>query len=105
MTEEQLKNYMTDRLNTFTLELSEHLAQTVQGAVKATVNGKIDNIAKSLSVYIEEDMEWKKRAEPSVRFFENVTFANDAVMWFLKLLAAIGIVVSMAYALLIWIKT
>lgn len=105
MTEEQLKNYMTDRLNTFTLELSEHLAQTVQGAIKFHVNGKIDNLTKSLDLYIEGDAKWKERAEPSVIFFENVTFANGAVMWVLKLLAGIGVVIGMSYALILWIKS
>ena len=73
----EAENLITDRLNKFTLELSEHPSQTVQGSVKYTVrevvNGKIDKIQKDLTQYLADDKEWKAKVEPVIEIYQNAT--------------------------------
>ncbi len=86
------KNYMTDRLNHFTLELSEHLAQTVEGAVKVAVNGKIDSMRASLEIYKKDDAVWKDRVEPMVRAYESATWITKGITAFIVFLATLAAV-------------
>lgn len=84
-------DYISNRLNEFTLQLSEHLAQTVHGAVKETVNGKINDFRKEFNLYVEGDMKWKERANPAVDFFVNVTWSKK---FFLGVIAFVATILS-----------
>lgn len=78
---------MTDRLNHFTMELSEHIAQTIQGAVKTTVNGKIDSLRGSLEAYKEEDAQWKERVEPIIEAYRSAKWVSKGAFGIVSFLA------------------
>lgn len=59
MEREDIKNLIMKEFAEFKGELGEHIAQSVQGAVKVTVNGKIDKINEKLDNYIMSDNTWK----------------------------------------------
>lgn len=67
-------------------DLKEHVAATV----RTVVNGKIDNIAKKLDTYITDDDEWKRRAEPVVKAFENTSWLFQLFIGTLKILGLLG---------------
>ncbi len=106
MTNEQ-KQYMDTRLNQFTMELGEHMAQTVQGAVRAAVadavkvnvNGKIDSLRGSLEAYKTEDAEWKERAEPMIKTYEGAGWALKSLVGLITVLASVGAILEVAYKL------
>lgn len=94
MTPEQ-ENLITNRLNEFTLQLSEHLAETVRGVVKVTVNGKIDNLKKTLDDHIE-------KVEPMMNQFEKFTIGKELAITGFRVVAWIGgLVVTLGGAYLI----
>ena len=81
MTEEQVKQVsqlIDEKLGNALIGLGDHLAQSLTGIVKVTVNGKIDKIAEeqrrqSIQIndmsqkfdsYVKEDMKWKAAIEP-----------------------------------------
>jgi hypothetical protein len=122
MNEEQ-KNYLTDRLNTFTLELSEHLAQTVAGSVKLNVNGKIDSLRDSFEAHKLEQAKYRdtskaeymelrlaidnnrKEFMPVVTIFENLNWSEKVLIKLGKLLAGIvAFVVSILTIIKIYIS-
>lgn len=70
--------------------LGEHLAQSLQGVVKVTVNGKIDRLSEKLGNYIKEDMEWKDRAEPLVKAYESNSFFWNSVIKKCKGIGTVG---------------
>lgn len=94
MTEEDAKNMISDRLNTFTLQLSEHLSQTIRGEVKNVVNGKIDILTKDLSNYVEKDNQWKKefkeKVDPALQAFEQGQVVTRIVIWCAKAMGFVG---------------
>ncbi len=77
MDHKEVENFINTKLNEFTLQLSEHLLQTIQGSVKITVkeavNGKIDKIQKDLTGYLDEDRAWKEKVEPLIEIYQNAT--------------------------------
>jgi hypothetical protein len=77
MDRSEAENLINTKLNEFTLQLSEHLSQTVQGSVKYTVrevvNGKIDKIQKDISQYIDADTKWKEKVAPLIETYEAAT--------------------------------
>lgn len=84
MTEDEANKIITDRLNEYTLQLSEHLTQTVQGVVKLTVNGKIDHLTKILTSHIEA-------SKPSMDFISDIKGTNRVVQWLLKVIGLLGV--------------
>lgn len=82
-------------LNDFTLQLSEHLTQTVNGAVRVAVqekvNGKIDDMKSQLNTYIKSDMDWKKEIiQPVVDAFGNLNTGKRLLMGGVKWVALLG---------------
>ncbi len=89
--DDDISHMITNRLNEFTLQLSEHLSQTVQGAVKNTVNGKIDRMTTQLDAYIKEDMKWKKdEVQPVINWFDDYTRGKRMIMASVKWVSYIG---------------
>lgn len=60
MTEEMKKQYESSLRNI--------IAEEVDISVKKYVNGKIDNLTKSLDEYIKMDTKWKETAQPTINF-------------------------------------
>lgn len=86
---------VTEQLNTFTLQLSQHLSETVQGAVKFHINGKIDALTNKVDEYIKADNVWKKEAQPVIDFYEHMSFSKKFLMGGVVALSAmIGLVVA-----------
>ncbi len=54
-------------LKQFKQEMKDHVGDTI----RSVVNGKIDKLTLKVDDYIKEDGEWKVRAEPVVKAFEN----------------------------------
>ena len=80
MTPEQEK-LITERLNNFTLVLSEHVAQTVRDEVKITVNGKIDEMRRSFEMYKQEDFKWKnEQVRPMIDIFNNLKWGERVLI-------------------------
>ncbi len=94
----EIADYITDRLNSFTMQLSEHLSQTVSGTVRSTVNGKLDGFRKEFTDYVTGDLKWKERANPAIDFFINVTWSKKFILGVMGFLAAI-------FGLIIMIKS
>lgn len=68
-------------------ELREHLSNVVH----ETVNGKIDKLHRKLDDYIADDTEWKVRAEPVVKAFENTSWMWRAFIGTLKFLGIVSV--------------
>lgn len=68
-----MEKLINDKISESIIGLGDHLAQTVQGVVKITVNGKIDRLSEKLDTYIKADTEWKVRAEPMLQSYEVTT--------------------------------
>lgn len=90
MERKEAENMITNRLNEFTLQLSEHLAQTVQGVVKITVNGKIDAMTKILH-------EQNEQIAPMIKWFnEKIIIKNysesqlRSILWWAGFISAVG---------------
>ncbi len=47
-------------------KLQNTISKQIEISVKATVNGKIDNLNKKVDDYIKSDNEWKDRAQPTI---------------------------------------
>ena len=84
MEKKEAEDLINTKLNEFTLQLSEHLLQTIQGSVKITVrevvNGKIDKIQNDLTRYHEEDKIWKEKVEPIIEVYQNATSLQRIVI-------------------------
>ena len=91
-TSQEIENIVNERMNRYTLELSEHLLQTVQGAVKHEMN----TFTRKLDDYIKDDMEWKERANPAVDFFVNVTWSKKFILAVIGFMAALFGLITLA---------
>lgn len=80
MNQDEVNKMIDARLNNFTFELGEHLSQSVQGAVKLAVNGKVESMRQELRAYIVKDDEWKAKVEPVVYAFENLKWSGKLLL-------------------------
>ncbi len=94
MSEDDINHKISTRLNEFTLQLSEHLSQTVAGAVKLAVqekvNGKIDKLTVKIDDYIKDDMDWKRESEDMRAWFKNFTLGKKMIINATKVISIIG---------------
>lgn len=93
----EVADYVTDRLNEFTLQLSDHIAQNIQGAVKITVNGKIDNLTKIVEAHI-------LASKPSMTFISDIQSANKVLQYIAKMVGVFGAIGTAIWAALHFFK-
>jgi hypothetical protein len=65
---------------------------------------RIEELTETLNKYIKEDGEWKERAEPVVKFYENMAFTNKALIYVLQVIAYVGGAIGIAYAAIRYLK-
>lgn len=70
-------------------QLQETIKETVENAVRATVNGKIDRMNTKLDTYIKEDNEWKEQAQPTIEMGNNVRGFGKVTVYLLGVAAAL----------------
>jgi len=71
-------------------KLQTLISKQVETAVKATVNGKIDDLNKKVDEYIKSDNEWKERAQPTIELGTNVRGFGKVFAYLIGTVAAIG---------------
>lgn len=71
---------------------------------QGSTNDRIEDMARILNQYIKDDTEWKKRAEPVIKFYENITFTNRIFIGILQTIVLIGAVVGAIYAAIKYLK-
>jgi hypothetical protein len=71
-------------------KLQTLISRQVETAVKATVNGKIDDLNKKVDEYIKSDNEWKERAQPTIELGTNVRGFGKVFAYLIGTVAAIG---------------
>lgn len=76
-------------MNKYTLEISEHLLQTVRGVVNDAITKKMEDFTRSFEEYVEDDLKWKERANPAVDFFVNVTWSKKFILAIIGFMATI----------------
>lgn len=79
-----------EQLEQFKDEMKAHVSDTI----RVVVNGKIDNISQKLGDYVKADEEWKQRAEPFVKAFENTSWLFKLTIGTLKLLGLLGVSIA-----------
>lgn len=79
-----------DWVNEFKKELKDHVEQTIG----ETVNGKLDRIKDRLDKYIEQDLEWKQKAQPAIDTFINLRGGYKSILVFSAFLVAVGAAVT-----------
>jgi len=62
----------------------------IEDSINKNVNGKILSLHNKVDAYIKEDNEWKLRAEPVVKAFENTSWLSSLIVQILKLLGLLG---------------
>lgn len=65
--------------------------------VQQKIQDDLTALKNTLKEYIVADMEWKKRAEPVVTFYSNMTFTNTAFLYVLRVIGAVGTAVATLY--------
>ncbi len=71
-------------------KLQNLISKQVETAVKATVNGKIDDLNRKVDEYIKSDNEWKERAQPTIELGANVRGFGKVLAYLIGTVAAIG---------------
>lgn len=86
------------------LPCKEDLTEAVKGAVELHVNGKIKVVQETLDKYIEEDMRWKKTANPAVISYQKgsafFSVLGAGAQYLLPIFGVIGII----YGVINWLK-
>jgi len=86
MNRDDVEKMMDEKLDAYTLRLSAHLTETVQGAVKATVNGKIDDL--------------HRKVDPIVEIFNNLTSTQKVLLSIFKGILMLSAVIVAIIALI-----
>ncbi len=93
-------DYVADRLNTYTLNLSDHVAQDIQGAVKNALSDRDDKIDK-LTEIIKAHIEASK---PSMVFISDIQSANKVIQYIAKMVGVFGVIITSMWALVHYLK-
>jgi hypothetical protein len=70
--------------------LKEDMLEHIELVVERTVNSKIKDLSDKI--------------DPVVKFFDNITFANQALIWALKLIAIFGAAIAVIWGLVTFFK-
>ncbi len=71
-------------------QLQHTISTQIEISVRATVNGKIDNLNKKVDDYIKSDNEWKDRAQPTIELGTNVRGFGKVLAYLIGTAAAVG---------------
>ncbi len=93
---------ISNDLSDFKRIFAQHTEDDKRAFAKNDQN-HIENTAR-MEKMIKMVEELSLRVEPVVKFFNNITFTNGAVMWFLKGIAAFGVAIGFVVAFILWLK-
>ena len=75
------------------IQLTAHL----ENVINKTVNGKIDKPTRDVA-------DIAVSIKPVIEFYENITFTDKAVRWFLSLVMAVAAAVGISFAAIKYLK-
>ena len=89
-----------ERLDKFTLNLGNHVAQAVQGSVRASMN----DWTRTFDDYKKSDLAWKETAQPVIEFYRNMDFSKSLFIGVLKVVVLVGAATGVLWATIKYLK-